>query len=46
LVITAHFSGTKGVVVNKFDCIFFKIPDSLFFVLLDTIQYRLANQIY
>ena len=20
LVITAHFSGTKGVVVNKFDC--------------------------
>ena len=21
LVITAHFSGTKGVVVNKFDCI-------------------------
>ena len=23
LVITAHFSGTKGVVVNKFDCISF-----------------------
>ena len=24
LVITAHFSGTKGVVVDKFDCISFK----------------------
>ena len=22
LVITAHFSGTKGVIVNKFDCMY------------------------
>ena len=29
LVITAHFSGTKGVVVNKFDCIWTPTVDEV-----------------
>ena len=34
LVITAHFSGTNGVVVNKFDCIntFWSSSDYLVFI--------------
>ena len=29
LVITAHYSGTKGVVVNKFDCTYIWVPTLL-----------------